>query len=196
MRNYIMLAAGCSALTLVSAQNFTVDPNSVELATRASWCQGESATCNTLCADSPVANDCDPNTLVYHCTCQNGSAPGLEYYQQSMPFFLCNQAFKECNDANVGDARAQKNCTTSILDKCGKLDPNKADIPKPSDDDDNASSTREAIPSPTVTEATSTPTDTGSPSTPSAENAAPTDNYPYYGNGAAAVAMGLFACLL
>jgi len=51
----------------------------------ATWCTGEQNTCATLCANNPKANDCDPATLAFNCLCQNNSAPGLQYYLQSMP---------------------------------------------------------------------------------------------------------------
>ncbi|TPX16573.1 uncharacterized protein E0L32_003867 [Thyridium curvatum] len=189
MRSNMMLAA-LSALTLVAAQNqtFTIDPNRVDLSTRASWCQGENAVCNILCGNNPKRNDCDPNTLNYLCTCQNGTAPGLDYYRQSMPFFICNEAFKECNDANVGNAQGQKNCTTSIADKCGTLDPAKVVV--------SSSSSSSATPAPTQTQAqTSSGGSSSAASTSSSKAAAPT-NFQQYGNGAAAVAMGLVAYML
>jgi len=87
------------------------------------------------------------------------------------------EAFKECNDANVGNANGQSNCTNSIQKQCGTLDPNKADV------GGGASGTGGQSGTPT-----------NRPSTSTSKAAAPT-NFQLYGNGAAA-AVGLFAYLL
>jgi len=156
------------------------------------------------------------NTLAINCLCQNGSAPGLQYYLETMPTvsrpggianhpvtgsyekpplaavllganmsiptqFICNEAFKECIDSHTGDATAQSNCTKSIHDQCGTLDPNKANV--------GGSSTASSSGTP------SSSGKAGSPTTTSAHAAAPT-NMQAYGSGAALAAMGLFAYLL
>ena len=91
--------------------------------------------------------------------------------------FICEEAYKECNDANVGNANGQTNCTNSIKKKCGTLDPNKADV------GGGASGTGKP-----------SGTSTGPSSTSTSKAAAPTNFY-YYGNGAAA-AVGLLAYML
>ena len=123
------------------------------------------------------------DTLDFTCTCQNGSAPGLEYYSQSMPSFICQQAFQECIDTNVGNKLGQDNCTTGIQNNCGKLD---------------AASAVPTTASSTTASATGAPTgatESSAPATTSSKAAAPTNAY-YYGNGAAVVAIGLFAYLV
>ncbi|KAL2290892.1 hypothetical protein FJTKL_14835 [Diaporthe vaccinii] len=84
MRSFIIVSA-LSAL-LVSAQNstFSIDPTEVTLSERAQWCSAQSSTCNTLCDSNPQDNSCDVDTLDFSCNCQNGSAPGLQYYTQTM----------------------------------------------------------------------------------------------------------------
>uniref|UniRef100_L2GBF6 Pci domain-containing protein n=1 Tax=Colletotrichum fructicola (strain Nara gc5) TaxID=1213859 RepID=L2GBF6_COLFN len=115
-----------SAVTAVSAQRKVysaadINVANVNLQTRASWCTGERNVCNVLC-NRATANECDPATLNYTCTCSNGTAPGLEYYEQTLPTFICNQAFEDCIAANVGNARGQTNCTDSIKSQCGTID--------------------------------------------------------------------------
>ncbi|KAJ9134025.1 hypothetical protein NKR23_g10410 [Pleurostoma richardsiae] len=187
-------AVALSALTLVAAQNFTIDPNEVTLSTRASWCQGETSVCNTLCDSEPTANSCDPNTLDYSCTCQNGSAPGLEYYLQSLPTFICQQAFADCISANTGSAQGQSNCTTTIGDKCGTLDASNYTAPAASSSA-AASSTSSAAATSTAAASATAASGTAAASSSSTAAAAPT-NVQHIGNGAAAVAIGLFAYLL
>ncbi|CAK7208927.1 hypothetical protein SBRCBS47491_000263 [Sporothrix bragantina] len=179
-----------SALGLVSATNFTIDVSSVPLTTRSNWCSAQGNTCTTLCDNSPTANSCDPNTLDYSCLCQNGSAPGLEYYLQSMPTFICEEAYSECNAQYAGNAAAQKNCTTSIQDQCGTLNPDNYTAA--------AATTTSATTSATAGKSTGTASTTAASgtaavtTTSSTAGAVPTA----VGHGAAAVALGLFAYLL
>ncbi|KAK6197269.1 hypothetical protein LQW54_010788 [Pestalotiopsis sp. IQ-011] len=111
--------AALSALTLVSAGNstFSIDPDSVTLATRATWCTSEKNVCGQICSTS--ANTCDVDTLDYTCTCTDGSSPDLNEYTDSMPYHICETAFANCISANAGDATGQENCTTTISDECG-----------------------------------------------------------------------------
>jgi len=129
--------------------------------------------------------------LSYHCTCQNGTAPGLQYYTQTIYSFVCQQAFNDCNLQNVGNKTGQDACVTNIQDNCGTLDPTKF-VPTTS------SSSTATTSSPTATGApSSSPTASGTgaaASSSSSHAAAPTAAY--LGNGAAVVAAGIFAALL
>ncbi|POS78703.1 hypothetical protein DHEL01_v202913 [Diaporthe helianthi] len=191
MRSFFVLSA-LSAL-LVSAQNstFTIDPSEVELSTRAQWCTAQSNTCGTLCDGNPQENDCQVDNLEYSCTCQNGSAPGLQYYTQTMDTFICQQAFTDCNNANVGNANGQKNCTTTIQDQCGQLDPADYSAAPSSTGDSGSSETA----SPTASSAPSSTagSSAGASSEPSAAAAA---NVQALGTGALAAGMGILAYLL
>ncbi|KAJ9156988.1 hypothetical protein NKR19_g3952 [Coniochaeta hoffmannii] len=196
MRTYL-IAGALSALSLASAEmkNFTINTGALPLSQKASWCQAELNTCNTLCVDAPNANDCQPADLTYQCTCQNGTAPGLEYYTQTIYTFVCNQAFEDCIASNVGNKTGQDACTTNIKDNCGTLDPN--DFVAGSGDSSSSSSSASTTSGPTGTGASSTsPTATGSggATTSASQNAAPTAAY--LGNGAAVFAAGIFAALL
>ncbi|CAK7566693.1 MAG: hypothetical protein SEPTF4163_004644 [Sporothrix epigloea] len=106
-----------------------------------------------------------------------------------MPTFICEEAYAECNAEYVGNAEAQSNCTTSIQDQCGALDPNNytaAAVTTPS-----ASSTAAGMSTGTAsgTAASGTAPVT---TTSSKAGAVPTA----IGHSAAAVALGLFAYLL
>lgn len=136
------------------------------------------------------ANSTLQTTLEYSCTCSNGSAPGLEYYLQTLPTFICEQAFKDCIDANVGNARGQTNCTDNIQSQCGTI---------------NAQADEASTTTTSAAAATNAPTGTGSANTgatatPSSSSstgfAAPTANPARYGNAAAVAAIGLFAYMI
>lgn len=141
-----------------SPLNMTVDPGSVDEATKNGWCQAQYNTCYALCDDAASTNDCEQSDLSYECLCsENNSAPGLEYYGQTMPTFICEELYSQCNVANVGDARAQDECKTNIQDKCGSLKPpSRGSNDDDEDDDDDSDSTS------TSASATSSPTETSS----------------------------------
>jgi len=193
MRQNVLLVA-LSALTVASAQdsnrNFTIDPNEVKPEVRSDWCGAEYNTCRILCANNPTANDCDVNTLNYTCTCSNGSAPGLDYYIQTIPTFICQQAYSDCIAANTASSKAQDECTNNIQKKCGTLDPSKAQVGGGSDDT-TSSAGSSATPSATGSGSQNAPATTST----SKAGSAPT-NAVYIGNGVAMVAAGVFAALL
>ncbi|KLU83474.1 hypothetical protein MAPG_02534 [Magnaporthiopsis poae ATCC 64411] len=98
---------------------FKPDLNKVPSDKRSDWCNGERGVCDTLCGVPNTKNDCDPATLQFACTCQNGSAPGLQYYQNSLPTFICEEAFTQCIAASVGDRTGQDKCTKDVRSLCG-----------------------------------------------------------------------------
>ncbi|KAK3394655.1 hypothetical protein B0H63DRAFT_461580 [Podospora didyma] len=187
MRQNILLAA-LSALTVATAQtlNTTVDASTVDGTTKGLWCNAQFETCRTLCANNPATDSCDPPTLVFDCTCQNKSAPGLQYYIQTIPTFMCAEAFARCQAANAQSAIAQAKCK-EIDNQCGKLDPAKGKFDAP-------------------VSSTSSATAPGTSQTKVADNAAPASstskagaaptNMAYIGNGMAAVAAGVLAAAL
>lgn len=127
------------------------------------------------------------NTLSYNCTCNNGTAPGLQYYDQTLPYFICNQAYIDCIAANENNKNGQDECKESIV--CLKNPPKKAD----------AATTSTAAATPTggsaTTGAGSQATQTPASSSSTAF-AAPTAIPALYGNAAAVAAMGLFAYMI
>ncbi|KAH8594352.1 hypothetical protein B0O99DRAFT_514279 [Bisporella sp. PMI_857] len=118
-----LLAASVSAQT---AANSTIDPSTVDLTTRAQWCGAQQNTCGTLCSGAADPNTCDENTLTFNCTCTaNNSSPGLIYYKQTLPTFICQQIYEVCIKNGENVAAAQKKCTDDRDKNCGTLDPEK-----------------------------------------------------------------------
>jgi len=100
--------------------------------------------------------------------------------------FVCQQAFEDCNLAHTGDASGQRNCTSSIKNQCGSIDPNKAVIGGGGGSSSSSSAS-----------GTASPTAGGSSqSTSSSKAAAAPTNFQQFGNGAAAVAVGVLAYML
>ncbi|KAK9776882.1 putative Extracellular membrane protein CFEM domain-containing protein [Seiridium cardinale] len=182
-----VVAVALSALTVVSASNstFSIDPNSVTLSQRAAWCTSEINVCGQLCDYS--ANNCDPATLDYTCTCTSGTSPDMNEYQDSLPYYICTQAFDNCISANVGSQTGQANCTTTIKDQCGtKL---------ASDSSSSTTSAASSTGTATGTATAASSSGTATSSSTSKAGAMPT-GVQHLGNGAVAVAVGLLAYAL
>ncbi|EFY89763.1 PCI domain-containing protein [Metarhizium acridum CQMa 102] len=99
-----------------SELDMTIDPNTVIPTLRATWCQGQINTCRLLCNDDASVNDCTVSTLKWNCTCtSNSSTPGIQYYQQTMPFYICQELFSQCittNAAGGGGVASSSTATT------------------------------------------------------------------------------------
>lgn len=186
MRQAAIFAA-LSALGAVVAQstsNTTVDASTVDQSLRSSWCNGQFNTCKTLCSQATKSNSCNTATLAFECLCaSNSSAPGLQYYIQTMPTFQCEEAFRRCNEENAGDSIGQDACEQNIRSKCGTLDPTKANL---SGDETKSGS------EPSGSGTASAPGPTSASSTAAA---APT-KMAYLGNGVVAVAAGVLVAML
>jgi hypothetical protein len=129
-----------------------------------------------------IANRGLKSNFAFDCTCSNGTAPGLEFYDQSLFSFVCRESFNQCNENNAGDATELKKCVDDIRNHCGTLT---IDDPEPTSTSDS-DSTSDA-------DAGKTTEDSGSGSSKADSFAAPTA---FPGKGAAVVAIGLAAALL
>ncbi|GKT63445.1 PCI domain-containing protein [Colletotrichum tofieldiae] len=197
-----------------------INVNAVTVNQRANWCVAERNTCKVLCQPNPTTNDCNSralytlppplspksngesdsssranwsrqNTLEYSCLCPNGSAPGLEYYEQTMPTFICEKAFEDCIAANVGDKNGQDNCTDTIKSQCGSINAQAGEA-----SGTTTSASASATNAPTGTGSAAAGATTAPSSSSSSAWAAPTANPARYGNAAAVAAIGLFAYML
>ena len=90
---------------------YRIDPKDVSPSDRNTWCLNQKAQCPLICLQQPgvtsmttVDNECDPDTLVYSCICENNVAPNVTQYSQTIPFYVCqewgNQCVKNCNGAS------------------------------------------------------------------------------------------------
>lgn len=63
-------------------------------------------------------------TLSYDCTCaSNSSAPGLQYYTQTLPTFICEQLYANCIQTNAGNQDGQDQCKNNIQKLCATHNP-------------------------------------------------------------------------
>ncbi|CAJ2501418.1 Uu.00g042710.m01.CDS01 [Anthostomella pinea] len=181
-----------SALTLVSAQansnsTFKIDPSNVTASDQINWCIAEQNSCSTLCGTIEV-NNCVEDTLDFECECEGGNFPDMNLYKNTMPWNVCTRLQQNCIIQFQNDAAGQKNCTATYGDKCGT-----EDVADHAGEGSASTSTMSASSSGTAA-ATSTASTTSSSSTGAA--AMPTAHMQYFGNGAAAVAVGLLAYAL
>lgn len=183
------------AAVSVSAQvaNYTseldmkVSPGTVDPSTRRLWCRAQYDTCKTLCATNFNDNDCSEDDLSYKCTCSsNNSAPGLQYYTQTMPTFICNELLAQCIAENTQSSRDQDDCKKNIGDLCGTITPPTLSSEKSSSAAAGASSTSSHA---------ATATSESVATTSSKALAAPT-MMPAAGHGAFALAVGVMAYML
>ncbi|KAK7951240.1 pci domain-containing protein [Apiospora aurea] len=194
MFSHNIAVVALSALTVVSAtsSNWTslMDINKVPVGTRNGWCQAQLNACDQICSP-PSESTCDFNTLDYKCACADGSDPKLGQYTNTIDYFTCQEAYSECNLANVGSKTGQDNCTATIQKNCGTKDPSK----KESSGSGSAQSSSSAAPSPTSggsSSATQSPESSEKPKSAGLSLSAVS----YMGNGAAALAVAAFAYLM
>jgi len=122
-------AVMATALFSMSAHaQYAIDPSSVPISTRTSWCQSQLASCPLLCLQNQgstdsttTANDCDPQTLTYDCVCGNGLTPSLANYSQTIPYFECTEFGNQCVAACGGDTACQSACRAN--NPCGAQNP-------------------------------------------------------------------------
>ncbi|KAH6604751.1 hypothetical protein Trco_006458 [Trichoderma cornu-damae] len=117
-------AVSAQVPTYQSSLNMTIDPGSVAQQQRAVWCQAQTNTCQVLCDNNADQNDCNQATLKYDCTCaSNHSAPGLQYYTQTLPTFICQQLYATCIQNNAGNQDGQDDCKNNIQKLCATTNP-------------------------------------------------------------------------
>ncbi|KAI8724981.1 hypothetical protein NCS52_00067900 [Fusarium sp. LHS14.1] len=178
-----------------SSLNMTIDPGTVDFGTRAGWCNAQQDTCDTLCKDDTEENDCTAETLAWECACSsNSSTPGLQYYTQTMPTFICQELFAQCISQNAGSQSGQRDCKSKIQALCATQSPPK-NTASDDDDDDATTTLTSATRSATGTAASASATEDTVTSTSSDGFAAPT-MAPAGGAAAAAAALGMLAYLL
>ncbi|KAI2785903.1 hypothetical protein POX_h09665 [Penicillium oxalicum] len=128
LSNLLLVLASTTAL--VSSQSTgSIDPNTVDLKTRKYWCDQQKSLCPLLCLQlstgKPIANDCEPKTLDYHCICSNNISPNSSQYSQTMPYFICTEANEQCVKA-CSDSACQSECRTAH--PCGAQDPIRVNV--------------------------------------------------------------------
>jgi hypothetical protein len=83
----------------------------------AAWCGNQRAQCPLICLQQPgvtslttLDNECDPDTLIYSCVCDNGVAPNITQYSQTLPFYICQAWGTQCVTGCNGDNTCSDKC--------------------------------------------------------------------------------------
>ncbi|KFZ11483.1 hypothetical protein V501_04742 [Pseudogymnoascus sp. VKM F-4519 (FW-2642)] len=117
------------AVAVAAQEQYYIAPSSVLLTTREVWCNDQTSTCPLLCTQYPggsmttAANDCDPETLTYNCTCGNGISPNMTEYSLTIPFHICIEWGQQCVAGCGGVNTCQAACTEDH--PCGAQDPSR-----------------------------------------------------------------------
>jgi len=128
-----VVAAILLCIKVQSQAVYYIDPNSVPLSERTSWCETQMESCPVICLQLPGvtstttdANDCNPNTLTYDCVCGNGMSPNASEYSQTLPYFVCTEYGSQCIAGCGGNTACQSDCRSQH--PCGAQDPPRINV--------------------------------------------------------------------
>jgi len=126
MRSFAVATVLTGLASIVGSQS--IDPTSVPLSTRDSWCQDQKNSCPLLCLQTAnsaatTSNTCDPATLDWTCVCTNGQTPNETEYSLTIPFHVCQEYGNQCVTACGQNNACSNNCRTQFT--CGAADPTK-----------------------------------------------------------------------
>ncbi|KAF2835477.1 hypothetical protein M501DRAFT_1008462 [Patellaria atrata CBS 101060] len=131
MRSVVAFAALLTIVRLSSPQR--LDPESVPKSQRSYWCQQQETQCPLICTQETesqsagtLANDCDADTLVYDCVCDNGLSPNISEYSQTVPYFICTESNNQCVDDCNGNTACQTSCRED--NPCGAQNPTRVNV--------------------------------------------------------------------
>ncbi|KAI0015388.1 hypothetical protein F4780DRAFT_764129 [Xylariomycetidae sp. FL0641] len=115
-----------SATLFVSSirADYVIDPDSVSMSLRQSWCDSETSTCPLICqqtTEGTQVNTCDPKSLTYGCVCSDGMQPNISEYSLTLPYFVCTEWGNQC----VTDCGQDSSCSSDCRQNhpCGAQDP-------------------------------------------------------------------------
>ncbi|KAH8813180.1 hypothetical protein F5884DRAFT_787651 [Xylogone sp. PMI_703] len=127
------IIAGSLLLGAQAQLSYPINITAVPIATRTQWCQSQLVQCPLLClqnngtdASKTSANDCDPETLDFHCVCGNGISPNASQYSQTIPYFECQEYGNECVAGCGGDSSCQSDCRDN--NPCGAQNPTRVNV--------------------------------------------------------------------
>ncbi|CAA9962375.1 hypothetical protein CFE70_005792 [Pyrenophora teres f. teres 0-1] len=105
----------------------SVDPGSVPMNDKQTWCTANQNTCVELCGGqgklASNGNSCTAQTLKYSCECRNGTSMTdvMSKYQQTVPGLMCRVWYDQCIAATGSDDAAQFQCIQARDNLCGNL---------------------------------------------------------------------------
>ncbi|KAH9840449.1 hypothetical protein Tdes44962_MAKER01649 [Teratosphaeria destructans] len=127
--------AALAACLLSTANAYhPIDPNSVSLTTRKSWCDSQVTQCPYLCSQYDVGqeaqtNNCNPDTLTYTCVCKNNIVPSASEFTLTLDYFVCQTWGQQCKEACNSVEACNVKCVEDM--KCGAQNPRGANQSRP-----------------------------------------------------------------
>lgn len=113
------------AFASVAKADYYIDPDSVPLSTRQSWCSDEVNTCPLICSQlspgPPLVNECNPDTLTFGCLCGNNKQPNVSEYSLTLPYFICQEYGNQCVTACGQNNQCSSACRQD--NPCGASNP-------------------------------------------------------------------------
>ncbi|CAG8040186.1 unnamed protein product [Penicillium olsonii] len=113
-------ALATAALGANSTYSYTFpagwDIAQVEKGDLSAWCSAQRNTCPEICKGTKL-NSCDPATLKFSCVCSDDSTPDVSEYIQTVPFYVCQDAYGQCIRSHPDDAEGQRACKKAM--NCG-----------------------------------------------------------------------------
>ncbi|ORY15037.1 hypothetical protein BCR34DRAFT_478576 [Clohesyomyces aquaticus] len=113
----------------LSTAQYSIDPNTVQLSLRDTWCFNQKTQCPLICTQygvsdlTPESNDCNPEDLSYSCVCSNGVTPNVTQYSLTIPYYICTEAGNQCVAAcGLGNNACSNTCRADH--PCGAQHPN------------------------------------------------------------------------
>ncbi|KAF4255313.1 hypothetical protein KXW98_002582 [Aspergillus fumigatus] len=123
MRSIAIALSTLVAAAAAAANNYTFPAGFnialVSSTDKASWCLAERNTCPSICGGIADRNSCDSDTLEFSCVCSNGTEADVSPYMQTIPFFVCQETYKQCIAASSTQDQDEK--CTAAQKECGTL---------------------------------------------------------------------------
>ncbi|KAF4151164.1 hypothetical protein CNMCM6069_004379 [Aspergillus lentulus] len=117
----IVLSALVAAAAAANNYTFPAGFNIAQVSNtdKAAWCLAERNTCPRICDGIADSNSCDSDTLKFSCVCSNGTEADVSPYMQTIPFFVCQETYKQCIAASSTQDQDEK--CTAAQKECGTL---------------------------------------------------------------------------
>ncbi|KAH6710958.1 hypothetical protein DL95DRAFT_251072, partial [Leptodontidium sp. 2 PMI_412] len=99
--------------------NAQLNPASISLDLRKTWCRSQISACDELCSSVTSSNDCAVETLAYNCECTNYPTPSLASYSGTVPTLVCFQLSENCKESSGGSISKINQCQLQFGVHCG-----------------------------------------------------------------------------
>ncbi|KAM0288108.1 hypothetical protein ACHAQH_000176 [Verticillium albo-atrum] len=122
------LAVAAAFVATATAEDYWIDPETIQKPIRLSWCRDQRSSCPMICSQTsegdPLVNDCDADALNYGCICSDGQKPNMTEYSLTLPYHVCTAWGQKCvSDCGNGNNACASSCRED--NPCGATDPSR-----------------------------------------------------------------------